>query len=263
MNHKLDNPLTYDKEINWMKILFAVVLIMVVLSLGIIIGTSITMSSSNSNTSSTASVPPPPTASNATKDLGPQSSSLNFSNKYPQSKNGSLTFSVTDPTVNTSPAGHSVTPPKGVTKPKLVTVVAQALDITVSKVEVHMNSSKFGSVPSQYSGWETLNNTAINTPINLLALKASSGSVNLGTTNLLAGTYNEVKIFISKVSATVNGASVPVNVPPNDFIMFTQNVTVNPSTKSSVTVAFDGAQMLQEANGVYYFTPKIAKVSVG
>ena len=263
MNHKLDNPLTYDKEINWMKILFAVVLIMVVLSLGIIIGTSITMSSSKSNISSTSSIPSPPTVSNATKDFGPQSSALNFSNKYPQSKNGSLTFAITDPTVNASPSSHSVTPPKGVTKLKLVDVVAQTLNITVSKVEVHMNSSKFGSVPKQYNGWETLNNTAINTPINLLALKVSSGSINLGTTNLLSGTYNEVKIFISKVSATVNGVNVPVNVPPNDFVMFTQNITVNPATKSSVTVAFDGAHMLQKANGAYYFTPKIAKVSVG
>ena len=32
INNKLENPMTHDKEINWMKILFAIVLIIVVLS---------------------------------------------------------------------------------------------------------------------------------------------------------------------------------------------------------------------------------------
>ena len=263
INHKLENPMTHEKEINWMKILFAIVLIIVVLSLGIIIGSSIYTSSNQSNLSTNNIPTPPTTATNAAKDLGPQNSTLNFSSKYPQSQQGSLSFLVTDPT----PTGGAVpsntaTPPKGLTKPVLTTVTPGSLNITIPKVEVQMNSSKFGKVPTEYSGWETLNNTA-SSPINLLALSSGTKSINLGTTNLLAGTYNAIKIFISKVTATVNGANVSVNLPPNDFIMVTHNIVVNPSSAVSVTVAFDASKMLQESNGSYYFIPKIINIKVG
>ena len=262
INHKLNNPMTHDKEVNWMKILLVVVLIIVVLSLGIIIGDSLNVSTNQGNLNTSSNPVPPVTSSSAVKDLGPQNSTLNFSNKYPQSQKGSLSFLVTDPTISTTPPSRTVTPPKGVTKPVLQTVVPQVLNITISKVEVQMSASKFVKVPTEYSGWETLNNT-VATPIDLLTLKANSSTVNLGTTNLLAGTYNAIKIFISRVSATVDGNVVPVNVPSNDFIMVTHNISVNPSSNVTVTVAFDGTQMLQETGGKYYFAPRISTIKVG
>jgi len=141
-----------------------------------------------------------------------------------------------------------------------------SLIINISKVEVHY---AYLGVPGDVSPreqsvdhWETLKLTG-QTTIDLVQLAKSGNPADLGVTKLGAGRYNEVRIYLSSASATLeDGTKVPLTFRGRDnIIRLVQSFTILPKTNTNLTIDFDAQHSVIKAGDSYVLKPVIAHFS--
>lgn len=231
--------------------------------------------------------------------MGPATWYGNASNALPANLKGSLFFKVIDPpqkegkpdkpgnqgnrptdSVQISPTQVVSTPthngissvPSIVRKngPQDVSV----LNLTITKVEVHMaylgdpkdNKAKPSISPSPSEGknvdhWETLN---ITTPftVDLVDLAKTKDFAQLGITELAAGRYTEVRLYISSATATLaDGTTVPLTVlGRNDVVRVTRPFTINAGQTTTLTMDIDAKHSVIKAGGQYLLKPVVSRL---
>ena len=246
IKHVLTNPLNRNMEINWIKVLWIAVFVAIILSIGILIGSSLEhasiMIAQNTSSSSQNNVPV------GAVDSGPANYKLNFSNKYPKNLTGNLQFGITD---STNTAATNI---KNLASPQNVSIVFR-------KVEVKYNNKATTTKSSKYNGWETLDLTN-NVASNLLSIGAPSNVEYLGSTSLVSGSYSKIKLYIASATAQINGVTKNLVIPSNDYLEIAQTFTIHNLQTTYVAVQFDAAQMVEKLNGKYYLIPNLAGVNV-
>ncbi len=245
IKHVLTNPLNNDMEINWTKVLWIAVFVAIILSVGILIGSSLEHASNivaqNSSSNVQNNIP------TAAIDQGPANYKLNFSNQYPKNLQGNLQFGITDGTN----AIQSNT--KDLVSPQNVSIVFR-------KVEVKYNNNTTNTKSYKYNGWETLDLTN-NVTSNLLSL-SSQNIEYLGSTSLISGSYSDIKLYIASATATINGVTKNLVVASNDYLEIAQTFSIHNLQTTYVAVQFDASQMVENMNGKYYLVPNLAGVNV-
>jgi len=117
--------------------------------------------------------------------------------------------------------------------------------VTVDKVEVH----------SAANGWVTVSTTTKD--YDLLLLKQSGAVSLLANANLDVGTYDQVRLMISKVVVTKNGVSQEAKLPSGE-LKLVGSVVVNADKTSSVVFDFLTDKSLHvTGKGKFIFAPVI------
>ena len=132
-------------------------------------------------------------------------------------------------------------PPVGVT----------AALITVSKVEAHKSGAAVDA-------WVTL---LTNPPVFDL-VKSSGTNYLLGTSDLAAGTYTQIRLEIADCTVTIGGVQVKATVPSGE-LKLVGNITIEAGKQTSVTLDFDGEQsVVLEGQGAVSLKP-VVQLTVG
>jgi len=113
-------------------------------------------------------------------------------------------------------------PPKGVT----------AIEIKASNVEAHMS----GAADDQ---WVTL----LKDPPVFDLVKATGVNVLLGTSDVAAGKYTQVRLDITDVTVTLNGKQVKATVP-SDKLKLVGEITVEEGKKTPISLDFDAEESI-------------------
>lgn len=120
------------------------------------------------------------------------------------------------------------------------------ISMTVSKIEVH----------STADAWVTLSGEA--KTYNLLALNKSGEIILAGWANVAAGSYDQARIMVDKVTVTMTDGSTKTAKLPSGELKLMQDFMVTASTTSSVTLDFLGDRSLHlTGSGTYIFTPVV------
>ncbi len=245
----------------------------------------------NSTTATLSSINPDGT-------MGPQTSIGNWSNALPAFLKGKLVFAVTDPVQNGKPSDQDQNQkPSGQPTHTMPTQAQNnnnqdhgegknqqtitALKITVTKVEVHIayqgTPGDQGDKPSTTPGqnghptvspsqqgqavdhWETLN--IVNpTTVDLVQLAKTNSLSTLGLTNLAAGKYTEVRLYVKSATATVSNGS-PVNLTihgKDNIVRVVQPFTIAANQTTKLTMDFDAQHSVVQANGQWFLKPVVA-----
>jgi len=239
---------------------------------------------------------------NADHTMGPQTSSGNWSNSLPSFLKGQLVFAVTDPVQGGRPAdlgsqGQRPTDSFHTQPTHTLPVQAQgngqsgqgtagasmhgpqtvtALNITISKVEVHIAYQGTPSEPSitpeqpgispaqqgqPVDHWETLD-LNVPTTLDLVQLAQTNDLSTLGLTNLAAGRYTEVRLYVSSATATLSdGTTVDLTIVGKDNIVrVVQPFVVSAGQTTTLTMAFDAQHSVVAVGGKYLLKPVVAKL---
>jgi hypothetical protein len=113
-------------------------------------------------------------------------------------------------------------PPKGVT----------AIEIKASNVEAHMA----GAADDQ---WVSL----LKDPPVFDLVKAIGVNVLLGTTDVAAGKYTQVRLDITEVNVTVNGTQVKATVP-SDKLRLVGEITIEEGKETPISLDFDAEKSI-------------------
>ena len=113
-------------------------------------------------------------------------------------------------------------PPKGVT----------AIEIKASNVEAHMS----GAADDQ---WVSL----LKDPPVFDLVKATGVNVLLGTSDVAAGKYTQVRLDITDVTVTLNGKQVKATVP-SDKLKLVGEITIEEGKKTSISLDFDAEKSI-------------------
>jgi len=117
--------------------------------------------------------------------------------------------------------------------------------VTVNKVEIH----------SAINGWATISNET--KQYDLLALKQSGAVSLLANANVNVGTYDQIKIMVSKVVVVKNGVSQEAKLPSGELKII-GNIVVNADKTSSMVLDFIADKSLHTTgNGKFIFAPVI------
>jgi len=227
--------------------------------------------------------------------MGPQSSVGNWSNSLPAFLKGKLVFTVTDPVQNDKPSdqenqdqkpsGHPThTMPtqaqkdnqdKGNNKQTVT-----ALKLTITKVEVHIayqgTPGDQGDKPSTTPGqnghpttsptpqgqavdhWETLN--IVNpTTVDLVQLAKTNSLSTLGLTNLAAGKYTEVRLYVKSATASFSNGS-PVNLTilgKDNIVRVVHPFTIAANHTTNLTMDFDAQHSVVTTGSQYLLKPVV------
>lgn len=205
---------------------------------------------------------------NSDSTMGPDNASKNYSSTLKKEELGSLTFSVIDPiqvAQNTLlPTGiptitGSLNAPRNSTAsaPKQGTQKVKSLIVTVKKIEVHLKRSA-----NKSDVWETLN---MPQPISMdLVQLIEGGVVNLGLTELVAGEYSEVRVYIQSANATLENSQV-VNLALKDrdpIIRVVKDFTIDKGKNTNLILDFDAMNSVIYTGKEYLLRPVIAKLLV-
>ena len=192
---------------------------------------------------------------------------------------GQLNFSITDPGLGSSLSNDkkkvqaTITPANDSTKrqnngPQNIT----ALNLTITKVEVHfatneeISSQTATTTPTisptePIDHWQALH---IKNPftVDLVKLANTNSILSLGLTNLPAGKYTQVRLFLSTASATLaSGAIVNLDMLGKDNVVkIIQPFTINPGKTTTLIVDFDAQHSVVKADGKYILKPVVAKI---
>ncbi len=127
------------------------------------------------------------------------------------------------------------------TMPDLKSVV-----VTVDKVEIH----------NETSGWTTLSAAA--KTYDLLMLKNESVMKVLADATVDAGTYEQVRLDISKVEVTTTDGKTATATLPSNELKIVGNFTVDAGQTSTAVLDFDLDKSLHlTGNGVYILAPVV------
>jgi hypothetical protein len=122
---------------------------------------------------------------------------------------------------------------------------ATAINMTVDKVEVH----------SAAQGWVTVSTVA--RKYDLLQLKSSGTAMLLADANVPAGTYDQIRLDISKVQVTANGKVSDAKLPSNT-LKIVGNLTVSANQTSTASLDFMADKSLHvTSNGTFILTPVV------
>lgn len=177
--------------------------------------------------------------SNPDGSMGPASPTQNFAHTLPEAQLGDLTFYV-------------------INQEKTASVTS--LQVTIAKAEVHLVHTLTNGASADH--WEVLNIGNAHT-VDLVALAKSKGFESFGLTRLAGGDYAEVRLYITKAYATVNGTSVPVSIVGNDGIVrIVKPFSVTPSRTTNITIDFNAEASLIKAGDGYQLRPVIGEFIV-
>jgi len=150
---------------------------------------------------------------------------LNEKSSYNPKTQGKIIFGITDAAANMGDVS--------------------AVLITVNRVQIH----------SEASGWVTVSNET--KQYDLLALKQSGAISLLASSTAAIGTYDQVKLMISKVIVTKNGVQIEAKLPSGE-LKIVGNLVVNPDRTSSMVFDFIADKSLHiTGNGKLIFAPVI------
>ncbi len=120
-----------------------------------------------------------------------------------------------------------------------------SINVTVDQISVH-NDAK---------GWVTASTES--KVFDLMALKASGAIELAGQSSLEAGTYDQVRLNISKVIVVKNGQSVEAKLPSNTLTL-TAKLVVEANKTSTITFDFLADKSLHATgNGKYILAPVV------
>lgn len=215
------------------------------------------------------------------KDLsmGPQTSTGNYSNRLSSGSLGSITFSITDPVIGNPPriavSEHPTFPPRIPTvTPGSGTVSSapisteppingpqkvKSLVIQINKIEIHLKNTLLNG---NVDAWETLN---LQTPMSIDLTQVVNGAIlNFSLTKLAAGDYDEVRLYVSKGSATLeNGEVVALDASgKNGIVRVIQNFTVEKGRNTNLVMNFDSQQSVEYLQNKYILDLFVARLDV-
>ncbi len=117
-------------------------------------------------------------------------------------------------------------------------------------------------MPEQNGVWETLN---IKTPSTIDLVELSKGSFAfLGSTKLAAGTYTEVRLYISNASAVLtSGQSVTLDLPGrNNIVRVVKPFNITAGANTTLTMDFDAQNSVINEGGLYILKPIVVQLIV-
>lgn len=117
--------------------------------------------------------------------------------------------------------------------------------VTVDKVEMHSTGDNWVTVSSATKEYD------------LLVLKQSGAVALLASSDVAAGTYDQVRLMISKVVVIKNGVEMEAKLPSGELKII-GNIVVNADKTSSVVFDFIADKSLHiTGNGKFIFAPVI------
>lgn len=123
---------------------------------------------------------------------------------------------------------------------------------TISSVVVTVNKVQLGS---EENGWITVSTATKN--YDLIALKQSNITSLYGDATVPAGTYNQIRLDISKVVITDNGVAHDAKLP-SGVLKIDGNFVVKDGQTSTVVFDFKADKSIHiTGNGKYIFAPVI------
>ncbi|MGI8419913.1 MAG: DUF4382 domain-containing protein [Candidatus Levyibacteriota bacterium] len=157
-----------------------------------------------------------------------------------------------------------------------------SLQVIVTKVEVHLahiglpgakNQAYASPTPEKHYGkpvrtsnqevdkWETLQIGAPQS-LDLVQLANAHLSTLLCNTKLVNGRYTEIRLYISKASATLkDGTKVDVVIPgKGNIVRVVHPFVIDSSKTTSITMDFDAQNSVIQAGTKYILKPVIAKM---
>jgi len=227
IKHKLDNPIENDLEINWFKMVWFTCFASIILSLGIVIGASL----SNTFSPNSAFVAQYGSSLNVT-------SSSSAVNSYSTNTNGTLNFGITaDMGSNSSNNGISY-------------FQVSSLRFMLSKVLVYSaTSGKWINIPIESKLVNIVN--------------YDNGQVfYLSHYSIPVGSYTSVKIYFKYVAAVLTN-SISVNLPLyNTNITISTNFNILANKNTYIAPVFNLNEMAGSFGGNYIFSPDMSKFNV-
>lgn len=219
--------------------------------------------------------------------MGPPSHVGNFSNTLPTNMLGGLSFYVTDP----PPPGRGKpsNAPTAPANPSQSLEPSQAegggrnngpqnvssLVITITKVEVHLaylGSPGDTNAPSvspnagrkNIDHWETLN-VAAGTKVDLVQIAQNGVPISLGLTNLAAGRYTEIRLYLSAGRATLSdGTTVNLTLlGRNNIVRVVRPFTITAGIATPLTIDFDAQRSVIKSGNDYILKPVVARIIGG
>jgi Domain of unknown function (DUF4382) len=132
-------------------------------------------------------------------------------------------------------------PPKGVT----------AINIKASNIEAHMSEADDNT-------WVTV----LKDPPVFDLVKATGVNVFLGTSDIAAGKYTQIRLDITEVTVTLNGQDVKATVP-SDKLKLVGDITIETGKKTPVSLDFDAEKsIVLEGQNKVSLKP-VVKLTVG
>ncbi len=119
-----------------------------------------------------------------------------------------------------------------------------AVNLTVDKVEVHSATEDWVTVSTATKQYD------------LLQLKATNSAALLADVNLAAGTYEQVRLHISKVMVIANGKTTEAKLP-STTLKIVGNLTIVGGQTSTASLDFMVDKSLHLANGTYILAPVV------
>lgn len=205
------------------------------------------------------------------KDLsmGPPTSNGNYSNRLAKDDLGSITFSITDPDVGRPtfpPKIPTVTPDSATNTNKDQVVVVKkgpqrvkSLVVKISKIEVHLKSTKLNS---NIDTFETLN---LQTTMSIDVAQLIDGAVvNFSLTKLAVGDYDEVRLYVTGAQATLeDGSIVDLDIPDkNGIIRVLKDFVVEKGRNTNLVLDIDAQQSVVGLENKYILNPFVVKLDI-
>jgi hypothetical protein len=175
-----------------------------------------------------------------------------------------LAVALTLATCTTSPQGKTGTLKMTLVDAPILGADVDAVTITVSRVEVHRETAE--DEPS--SGWiEVGGDEGSSLDVRTFNLLELVGGVEalLGTTELEAGTYTQIRLFVDDATITTNGEEVPLRIPSAEQtgIKLIHPFEIRPDELTELTLDFDVERSVHEAppgSGNFMMRPTIRVV---
>ena len=130
--------------------------------------------------------------------------------------------------------------------------------ITISDVSVHLagtdEATNASNETDSTAGWKTI----VSTPqiVDLMRLRNNVSTV-LGSDELVAGKYTQVRLSVSKAVVTIDGVEYDLTVPSSS-IKLIHPFTIVAGETTTLTLDFDALQSIRETGkGTYKLQPTI------
>jgi uncharacterized protein (UPF0333 family) len=131
--------------------------------------------------------------------------------------------------------------------------ISKAL-VTISKVEVHLAPGSINESENVSTGWFTV----VEGPVqyDLVAIKDTREF--LGSKNLTAGKYTQVRLSVDKAIVTINGTEYDLSIPSNK-IKLIQGFDIKADETTTLTLDFNAAESINARGngGGYVMNPTI------
>jgi hypothetical protein len=125
-------------------------------------------------------------------------------------------------------------------------------NVNISQIEVHLSASSGND--SNATGWYTVVNES--QTFDLITLQNNATKL-LGSKNLSAGSYTQIRLYIEKAVLTIDGVEYDCKIPSNTIKLITP-FQISADNTTTLTLDFDIWESVHETgNGNYMFQPTI------